>query len=202
MASKDRLVETGSLINFADGVATPETQAKLNQLLTQISEEEIETVKEYCYKLLAKAGKEFGKKYRVSYVPIIPLQLMLGNNTDIVQYGVHSGNIIKIVKMGDSKKGRFGEALILAHETGHALLGAKNFLFREKWGTRVMEKATDEVIKMYLMNRFPTFYQMYVLCRDTHHYKTKEGDYKEFFKDIISKMERQWKKFKGGVKNA
>lgn len=183
-------------VNFSDGVSTPETQAKLNMLLAQISDDEIEAVREYCYKLLAKAGKEIGMRYKVSFVPIIALQILLGNNSDTIQYGVHAGNIIKIVKMDGSKKGRFGEVLILAHETGHAILGAKNGLLRELGGTRVMEKATDEVIKMYLMNKFPLFYQMYVLCRDTHHYRTKEGDYKEFFKDIISGMEKKWHRFR------
>ena len=184
------------LINFADGVPTQEAQEQLNILLSQITNEEIEEVRNYCYRLLAKAGKEMGKRYQVSFIPVIALNLMLGNNTDVIQYGVHSGNIIKIVKMGASKKGRFGEVLILAHETGHALLGAKNMLFQAKWGTRVMEKATDEVIKMYLMDKFPLFYKMYVLCRNTHHYRTKEGDYKEFFKDIITKMENKWRHFK------
>lgn len=185
-----------NMINFSDGVFTPETQTKLYQLLSQITDDEIEAVREYCYKLLAKAGKELGKRYSVSFVPIIPLQIMLNNKSDTIQYGVHAGNIIKIVKMDGSKKGRFGEVLILAHETGHALLGMKNLTLREKFGTRVMEKATDEVIKMYLMDKFPLFYQMYYLCRDTHHYRTKEGDYKEFFKDIISKMENKWRIFK------
>lgn len=185
-----------NLINFADGVATAETQFKLNNLLAQISDDEIEAVKQYCYQLLAKAGKNMGKRYNVSFVPVIALQLILNNTTETMQYGFHVGNVIKIIKMDGSKKGRFGEALILAHETGHALLGSKNHLLRDNWGTRVMEKATDEVIKMYIMDKFPTFYKMYVLCRDTHHYKTKEGDYKEFFKDIISKMEMKWKRFK------
>lgn len=184
------------LINFADGVATQETQDKLNILLSKITDEEIEAAREYCYRLLAKAGEEMGRRYKVSFVPVIALQLMLGNNSEVLQYGVHAGHMIKIVKMDGSKKGRFGEVLILAHETGHALLGAKNMLFRERWGTRLMEKATDEVIKMYLMDRFPLFYQMYVLCRDTHHHQTKEGDYKEFFKNIIAGMEKKWRLFR------
>lgn len=184
------------LINFADGVPTQETQEQLNALLSQITDEEIEKVRNYCFTLLAKAGKELGKRYQVSFIPVVALNIMLGNNTGVLQYGVHSGNIIKIVKMDDSKKGRFGEVLILAHETGHALLGAKNMLFKERWGTRLMEKATDEIIKMYLMDKFPLFYKMYVLCRNTHHYQTKEGDYKEFFKDIIAKMENKWHHFR------
>lgn len=178
-----------------DGVATKETQKKLKALLAKITEQEIEEVREYCYKLLEKAGRKLGRRYRISFVPVVPLQLMLGNKQEKIQYGVHCGNVIKIVRMDGSKKGLFGEVLILAHETGHALLGHRNDYLRANWGSRVMEKATDEVIKMYLMDKFPLFYKMYYLCRNTHHWDTKEGDYKVFFADIIEGMEKKWKSF-------
>ncbi len=191
------------LINFADGVSEPKHQEELSNLLEQITLEELEAVERYCYELLSKIGRKNGRRYEISYVPPVALQLILNNQDGPLQYGVHAGNIIKIIKMSsfDKKKGKFGEMCILAHETGHAIMGVKNVTMDDKFGTRIMEKATDEAIKMYIMDKFPLFYRMYVLCRDTHHHKTKEGDFKEFFKDIIGIMEQRWAYYKDRRKN-
>ncbi len=189
------------IINFSDGVATPETQEQLHLLCNQISIEEIKKVECHLLNLLTKIGYRDKHRYSIDFVDNIPLQIYLhrGRLNGPLQYGVHSPYHIRILKMSrvDEKKGKIGELVILAHEVGHALMGDKNYTVQDNNGTKVMEKMTDEALKINLDNReFPTFYEIYRLCRDTHHYKTKEGDFKEFFKDIISILEKEWELYK------
>lgn len=186
------------LINFADGIFTPKHQEELNILLNEITYDELNAVEKYLYELLALVGSKIKKRYTINYIKVIPLQLLLNNYNGPLQYGVHSNNNISIIDMSEigGKKGKFGEILILAHEVGHALMGYKNYTIQQEYNTRLMEKMTDETIKMRLMDKFPNFYKMYCLCRNTHHYKTKEGDFKEFFKDIVSVLENKWKIYK------
>lgn len=190
-----------SNINFSDGVATKEIQQKLQSLLEQLTFKELENVYKYLLKLLEKVGTKNKAPYHVDFVDNIPLQIYLhkGKKEGPLQYGVHYPNHIKIIKMSnvEKHKGTLGELIILAHEVGHALMGEKNYSIQEINNTRVMEKATDETLKMNLpKNKFPIFYEIYTLVRNTHHYKTKEGDFKEFFKDIIQPLEKEWKVYK------
>lgn len=182
------------LINFSDGVFSEETQNKLTELLPEITHEELDEVQERLLKILTNVGRKNGERYNLSFMPNVMLQITLRNKTPKIQYGAHMPSNIKIIKMRDvnNLKGRVGELIILAHECGHAMLGDKNYSLADKYGTKMMEKITDEVAKFKLREISPGFYDMYSLCRNTHHYDTKEGDFKEFFKDIINVMEDEW----------
>lgn len=189
------------LINFSDGIATEDTQKKLQELLYKITPEELDNVEIRMKNLLNNIGNSKGKNYKVEFIPNVLLQIILHNNSPILQYGAHTPFHITINNMGsDNKninplKARIAKDIILTHEIGHAMMGDYNQIMDKKYNTRLMEKSTDEVIKSKIFNEFPNFYEMYRLCRNTHHYKTKEGDFKEFFKDIIEILEKEWRDY-------
>ena len=185
------------LINFSDGVFTQENQDKLNKLLPTISLKDLENVEDRLHEILHNISKAKGQKYRVTFIPNILLQITLHNLTPKIQYGAHLPFDIIINEMGNENdlKARVAKDIIFMHEVGHACLGDKNGLLDDKYGTRFMEKSTDEIIKSKMRNVCPNFYNMYRLCRNTHHYDTKEGDFKEFFKDKIEKLEHEWQNY-------
>lgn len=182
------------LINFSDGVPTQETQDKLNRLLPTISLRDLDNVEDRLYEILFNISKKELKNYKVTFMPNILLQIALHNLTPRIQYGAHLPFDITINTMGESNdlKSRIAKDIIFMHEVGHALLGDYNNKLDKKYGTHFMEKATDEIIKKKMIDVCPNFYDMYRLCRNTHHYNSKEGDFKEFFKDKIQKLEKEW----------
>lgn len=182
------------LINFDDGIFEPTNQKELHRLSKEITIDELNKVEKRLYEILSNISKKRKHNYKVTFMPNILLQIALKNKTPIMQYGAHLPFDIKIIKMSDKDQllGKISELIILAHEIGHAILDHRNYTLDENYGTWLMEKITDEVAKFKLINLSPNFYKMYCLCRDTHHYKTKEGDFKEFFKPIIVSMENDW----------
>lgn len=191
------------------GQATLKNQIKLNKYFKEISLEDLDLVQEFLFNFLYKINP----MYKVTFMPNLDLQkeikkahLNQGRLNDsslyTLDYGQHQQgkdiNNILILKMrsapGNEKLGRLAELIILAHEIGHAKMGNYNLDMQIMDGgsLKLVESATDAAIEQQLYKRFPLFGKIYRLCRSTHHYKTKEGDFKEFFKPLINYFDKEW----------